>query len=220
MHVIVSHDCGATEGMTIYVEVDTQEGSRQQLQLVLENDGSETIEGVKQMIHDKLGTNVRAVAAPSMPIVLMSSKHRSLWILHSVHNCERVGAHTLNGSLTCHSSICGDQENDKHLVLVFEDKRLSNNLLTVGDCGITSGDTLQLMQDGGITFKLLSREHMRREKLKKSEQERGEQPWLDQQQSVPNADDAGSKVVLDALEEPLMPAAVSATRPASPVTTS
>eukprot|EP01043_Picozoa_sp_COSAG02_P084595 COSAG02_NODE_22398_length_754_cov_0.732824_2_plen_49_part_01 len=48
--------------MLLYIEMEAG-GSTQRLRLVLEDDGSETIEGVKQMIHTKQGTNVGGSAA-------------------------------------------------------------------------------------------------------------------------------------------------------------
>ena len=103
------------------------------------------------------------------------------------------------------------------MLLVFEGKMLDNNRLTVDGCGIKAGDTLEMREDGGITFKLLSREHTRREELKKAllAQEGDGSPRLQRpRQPPPNANDidSGSTVTL---EEPLMPAAMSATRPAS-----
>ena len=115
---------------------------------------------------------------------------------------------------SCHPSVYGsNQENDKYLLLVFEGKMLDNNRLTVDGCGIKAGDTLEMREDGGITFKLLSREHRRREKLKMSGQEGDDSPRL--QQPAPNANDLDSGSMAT-LEEPLMPAAMSTTRPASP----
>ena len=62
----VCFDCGLdADGMILYIEMETK-GSTQRLTLVLESDGSETIEGVKEMIHSKLGTNVSR-AAPALP---------------------------------------------------------------------------------------------------------------------------------------------------------
>jgi hypothetical protein len=55
------------------------------------------------------------------------------------------------------------------LVLAFEDKELDDNRSTLRDCGIASGDTLVLRDTGGITFKMLSREHARRAKIKDQE---------------------------------------------------
>ena len=120
---------------------------------------------------------------------------------------------------SCHPSVYGsNQENDKYLLLVFEGKMLDNNRLTVDGCGIKAGDTLEMREDGGITFKLLSREHTRREKLKKAllAQEGDGSPRLQQpRQPPPNANDIDSGSTAT-LEEPLMPAALSTTRPASP----
>ena len=64
------------------------------------------------------------------------------------------------------------QEDDKYLVLSFEDQELNDNRATLRDCGIVSGNTLVLRDTGGITFKLLSREHLRRTKIKEQEDAR------------------------------------------------
>ena len=80
--------------------------------------------------------------------------------------------------LTCiHTRLDSDQavvsdssqEDDKHLVLTFQDEELDDNRSTVRDCGIASGDTLVMRDNGGITFKMLSREHARRAKIKEQE---------------------------------------------------
>ena len=55
---------GCVDGMLLYIAIDAG-GSTQRLRLVLEDDGSETIEGVKQMIHAKQGTNVGALQPAS-----------------------------------------------------------------------------------------------------------------------------------------------------------
>ena len=55
------------------------------------------------------------------------------------------------------------------MVLAFEDKELDDNRSTLRDYGIASGDTLVLRDTGGITFKMLSREHARRAKIKEQE---------------------------------------------------
>ncbi len=54
--------------MLLYIEMEAG-GSTQRLRLVLEDDGSETIEGVKQMIHTKQGTNVGGFAASLAGVV-------------------------------------------------------------------------------------------------------------------------------------------------------
>ena len=57
--------------MLLYIEMEAG-GSTQPLRLVLEDDGSETIEGIKQMIHTKQGTNVGGFAASLAGVVLIS----------------------------------------------------------------------------------------------------------------------------------------------------
>lgn len=100
--------------MIIYIQL---EGSRRPLKLVLENDGSETIEGVKQMIHDKLGTQVRECLRNAARIATFSVPN-SLHEREGIQTRPPAHVHTAAQLLfTIMSSVCLWFQSGKRQVL-------------------------------------------------------------------------------------------------------
>lgn len=148
------------------------------------------------------------------PMIKLSLENNCPWTIQQLK--EKI-LEEREGTGCCQCSDAGDDADS--LDLLRDGRRLHDNQ-TVTECGIEAGDRLQL-NENGITFKKLSRYH--NAKLGQLQpantgshntSSRYDEPWQQLQTVQHVAQDVGSGGV----EEPLMRAAASVTRPASPAT--